>query len=189
MSPLAITGGVAEGKSTVLRHLATLGARIWSADEEAARLMASPRIQREVAEAIRLPIPFSRSDLALRIREDVGARRTLNALLHAPILEAMAQAKPDVAEIPLLVEACLVGRFDEIWVVTCGPQEQRRRLVERLGDENAADALLATQLPTRAKLPFADLVVRTNTALENVFCVIEDAWRHRNRRNAGAPDV
>jgi len=189
MSPIAITGGVAEGKTTVLRHLASLGARVWSADEEAARLLANPRIKREVAEALGLPIDFARPDLAQRLREDVRARRTLNALLHAPILDAMKKAQPDVAEIPLLVEACLIGRFDQVWVVTCGPEEQRRRLVARFGDERAADDLLATQLRTRAKLPFADLVVRTNTALESVFCVIEDAWRHRNGRNAGEPEV
>lgn len=65
-------------------------------------------------------------------------------------------------EIPLLIEACLQGGFDRVWVVTCGADEQRRRLVERLGGEAGAEALLGSQLPTRAKIPFADVVIRTN---------------------------
>jgi dephospho-CoA kinase len=72
------------------------------------------------------------------------------------------------AEVPLLIETATQGWFDEVWVVSAGVEEQRRRLVERLGNEADADALLSTQLPTEAKIPFADRVVRTNMPLETV---------------------
>jgi dephospho-CoA kinase len=52
-------------------------------------------------------------------------------------------------------------------VVTCGPEAQFERLSERLDPEQARN-ILATQVPTRAKLPFADEVIRTNLPMDRV---------------------
>lgn len=182
MTPLAITGGVAEGKTTVLRHLASLGATVWSADEEAERQLAVPRVRRSVANALGLTPDFSRDQLRSALTGTHGARRALNQVLHAPILQAMNDANADACEIPLLIETCLHARFDEVWVVTCGREEQRRRLLERVADPTVADSILATQLPTRAKCSFAHAIMRTDHPLDHVHCVIEDAWQTRLKR-------
>ncbi|MBX3097372.1 MAG: dephospho-CoA kinase [Fimbriimonadaceae bacterium] len=184
MTPLAITGGVAEGKSTVLRHLASLGARVWSADEEAGRLIVLPQIRERVAGALGLAVQFSRDDLRQLVLTSHDARRALNAVMHRPILRAMADAAPDVCEIPLLIETCLHGRFDEVWVVTCGLPEQRRRLLDRVKDETVANAILDSQLPTRVKCSFAHAIMRTDQPLDHVHDVIQDAWRARLKRLA-----
>jgi dephospho-CoA kinase len=77
----------------------------------------------------------------------------------------MEESSAMVHEVPLLIEACLYGCYDVVWVVSCGHEEQRRRLALRLGSEEAAEAFLQTQLPTRAKLAFADLVIRSDRPL------------------------
>ena len=76
-------------------------------------------------------------------------------------------------EVPLLIEACLYGHYDQIWVVTCGPGEQRRRLIERLGDPVAADAIIASQLPTEVKVAFADSVIDSTKPLMDVREAVE----------------
>jgi dephospho-CoA kinase len=161
---LAITGGVAEGKSTVLAAVAAAGIPTCSADAVVAGLWSDPEIERDALAAIGLDPPFDRERVRARLEESAEARRALNRALHAPTLAAMRATGAVAFEVPLLVETCLQGAFDLVWVATCGPEEQRRRLVARLGDEQAATRMMAWQLPTRAKIPFADRVIRTNRA-------------------------
>ena len=72
------------------------------------------------------------------LRQAIAARpnlrRQVNRIMHPRILEALDASSADVLEVPLLLEACIQGRFRRVWVVTCGPEEQLRRLVARLGD-------------------------------------------------------
>jgi dephospho-CoA kinase len=74
----------------------------------------------------------------------------------------------DVVEVPLLIETCIQSLFERVWVATCGPEEQERRLVERLGDAGAARRLVASQLPTVVKCAFADQAIRTDQPLSSV---------------------
>ena len=109
---------------------------------------------------------------------DPGTRRRVNALTHPLILEGLRSSKADFIEIPLLIEACLQGEYDRVWVVTCGLEEQRRRLIARLGDVSAAEAFLRMQLTSRAKIPFADCLIRTNCEESAVKrCVTDTAQR------------
>ena len=164
---IAVTGGVAEGKSTVVASLAKRGLRCVSADEFAREVRGEPQTRRLIAGEFGLDVDGLEDGLRHALA-DPAARRRLNELMH-PLVWSRLQATPhDVAEVPLLVEACLQDAYDYVVVVTCGPAEQRRRLVERLGDEALADQILRTQLPSRAKKPFADLIVRTDGTLEDV---------------------
>lgn len=169
---LAVTGGIAEGKSTVVGYLRDAGYSTASADEAAREVFGSPDVQAFVSDRL------GSSDPA-RVREavasDASFRRSFNRLTHPKILAKLDDLEADVVEVPLLIEACLQQRFDRVWVVTCGPQEQLRRLVERLGDVPSAESLLATQLPSRVKIPFADCIVRTNLPEETVRGYVLDA--------------
>jgi len=159
---IAVTGGIAEGKSTVLATVREMGIPVYSADDEARILLSNPVWQEKVAAALDLPLPLDRAKVRTRILESNEARRALNGLLHRPILDTLLAHPEGFFEVPLLIETCAMGRFDQVWVATCGLEEQRRRLADRVGDPALAEKLLATQLPTRAKTPFADLIVRTD---------------------------
>lgn len=158
---IAITGGVAEGKSTVLGYLRDLGYSIESADHIARDVFESEEVQRQIGDLLGAAPPVSRDVLRGAIA-DVAVRRRVNAITHPRIIEAMRSSAAEFLEIPLLIETCLQGGFDRVWVVTCGADEQRRRLVARLGSEAAASSLLGTQLTSRIKIAFADSVIRTN---------------------------
>lgn len=168
MRRVAITGGIAEGKSTVLGYLSSLGYKTLSADALARELFDEDSIQKELAALLGVEPPVQRSDLLRAIAAKPSLRRAVNRLFHPYLLPRLLDGGAEFIEIPLLIETCLQGLFDEVWVVTCGPDEQMRRLAARVGPREAVQ-LLAAQLPTQAKIPFADVIVRTNEPEERVL--------------------
>lgn len=165
---VAVTGGVAEGKSTVLGYLAELGVATVSADAVAHRVVSDRFVQAEIGRRLEITSGVDRESIRKAILADPSKRRALNSILHGRVAQALLDDPAPVAEVPLLIETCMHPFFDFVWVVTCGPAEQLRRLTERLGEETQARALIATQLPTRSKLPFADAIVRTNCGPDDV---------------------
>ncbi|HCE01471.1 MAG TPA: dephospho-CoA kinase [Armatimonadetes bacterium] len=180
---IAITGGICEGKSTVCGYLRELGYAVANADEAAREVFEEEPVQRALALALGCEAPVSRQQVRDRLALDPDFRRTLNRITHPRILERLDQLEASFVEVPLLVEACLQGRFDRVWVVTCGPEEQLRRLAQRLGSKAEARRLMATQLPTRAKIPFADAVIRTNRPESDVQAFVAEL---ASREFAGA---
>lgn len=164
---IAISGGIAEGKSTVLGYLARAGYRVASADEAAREVYARPDFQAKLA-ALLNSRNVDREELREAMAANASLRRRVNRLMHPPILEVLLHGLPQFVEIPLLIEDCLHASFAEVWVVTCGESEQFRRLARRIGDESLAARMLSVQLPTRVKVAFADRIVRTNEPEEAV---------------------
>jgi dephospho-CoA kinase len=165
---VAITGGVAEGKSTVVAQLNELGYRTVSSDDLAEKVFHSKEAQSALADLLGKPTPVSRVDVRDRIWSDPVLRRAVNRIMHPAILGALEDSQAQFLEIPLLVETCLQGHFPRVWVVTCGAEEQHRRLSERIGDPKKAREIIAAQLPTEVKLAFADVIVRTNRPAADV---------------------
>ncbi len=177
---IAITGGIADGKSTVCGMLAEMGYPVASADEIVRELHEDPeileRIRREVGTEFVNESGLDKPALRAAIGRDGSLRQKLNGIFHVPTMRKLVERTETdgiaFAEVPLLIETATQGWFDEVWVVEAGRDEQLRRLAERLGDEAAAVSMLATQLPTGAKIPFADRIVRTNEALDAVRLTI-----------------
>lgn len=163
---IALTGGIAEGKSTVLGFMAELGVPTFSADSYAREALAEPELWARVVKLFD-GIEPDRAEIRNRALSDDAFRRQLNQILH-PWISAQLTEFHGVAEIPLLIETVRFSQMDAVIVVTCGAAEQRSRLLARTGDEGLTDRLIAIQLPTVAKLPFADAIIRTNESLESV---------------------
>lgn len=165
--------------------LAEMGYTVVSADDIVAELHKSPlileRIRTEVGEEFVTGGTLDKTALREAISGNPEKRSKVNAVLHPPVMaEIMARTETDgvaFAEVPLLIETATQGWFDEVWVVAAGEQVQRERLIQRLGSPEAADQMLASQLPTSAKIPFADRVVRTNEAVETVKLTIAEYVR------------
>lgn len=165
---IAVTGGIAEGKSTVLSYIEGEGYSVASGDQIARDIFVRPEVQAAIALATGLGSPLDPVGLRNAIAASHRTRRAVNRLMHPFIVNALQESNADFVEVPLLIETCLQGWFDQVWVVTCGEAEQRRRLSERYGAEADIDALLGSQLRTRAKIPFSDRVIRTNEPEETV---------------------
>jgi dephospho-CoA kinase len=189
MQRIAITGGVAEGKTTVLRMFESLGAQAISSDQLAATLLLPgtevwEQLIREFGQAITAADgALARERLATLAFGDPAVRRRLNRIMHPAVVQAL-QARlsepsptPIFVEVPLLIEVALQGVFDAVVVVQATPALQRQRLLARGLSLPRARQILRAQLPTRCKTVFADWVIRTHGSLEQVEAQARRIWR------------
>ena len=193
MPLIALTGGIASGKTTIARRLAEHGATIIDADALVREVQqpGSPvltELAREFGAEILLPDgSLDRAALGARAFGSEERIARLNAIVHPAVRELFAQriaaafaADPDavvVYDVPLLVEA----RVDDPWaliVVAHAPAGiRRRRLVELRGlSEEDADARLAAQVPDEARLAIADVVIETSGTLEHTLRQTDELW-------------
>jgi dephospho-CoA kinase len=164
---IAVTGGIAEGKSTVLGYLREFGYTTLSGDEIARECFHEVDVQSALAGLLATAPPVTPSAMRAALAGPVEVRRAVNRIMHPRVVERMSGSSAQFIEVPLLIETCLHPLFDGVWVVTCGPEEQFRRLRERGGSELAM-RLIEIQLNSFVKTPFGDVVVRTNAAVETV---------------------
>lgn len=180
---VAITGGVCDGKTTVLSFLKAQGLPGISADEVVSELYGESdfRNQFKIAfgeEAV-TGDTINRAWLREKTFTNQHFRRRLNSWMHTLILKRMLSwgeriPKTSFYEVPLLIETVTHPYFDEVWVVDAGEEERMRRLLERFqGNEEMARRVLEAQLPTKVKHAFADRIVRTDFPLHTVNLLIE----------------
>ena len=174
---VALTGGIATGKSYCLKHFAELGVPVVDADHLAreAVTMGSPGLRAIVDrfgdEVLRPDGSLDRAALGRIVFEDSRERAALEAIVHPEVYRRIREwfarlpsATPAaVADIPLLFETGHQHDFDRVIVAACSADEQFRRLVARDGQsEPAARARLAAQWPIDEKVSRADYVVWTD---------------------------
>ena len=169
---IAITGGIAEGKSTVLQMIRDAGYHTENADLIARDVLNSPEVAAEVLAALGTTEPAALRSL---IRNSDAARSTLNGITHPRIIQRLVEGQPGFYEVPLLYETCIASAFDQVWVVTCGQAEQMARLVARYGSGAEAKAMMDTQLSSSVKSSLADRVFRTNLGLQTVRDLVSDS--------------
>lgn len=177
MITIAITGGVATGKSAVAGILAAIwGEQVarFSADAAVHDLLTRPPIKTKLLEVFGGAIfdgagDVDRATLRRIVFRDPPLRRQLEQILHPEVYvagqEALAQAQQDrrnlfLYEIPLLYEVESRQARDIDLVVAASEEVQRRRLAERRGlDSDTIDHLLQSQMPLSEKLPRAQVVI------------------------------
>lgn len=182
MLKVALTGGIASGKSYVLARFAALGAPVIDADRVARDVVEPGRPARD---ALRLrfgPEVFDadgrldRRRLAALVFDDDDARSDLEAIVHPPVRAVIDEwfrnppggaTRPfGVACIPLLFETGRAGDFDRVVVTACSPETQLARLTARDGlSPEDGRKRLAAQLPTGVRTAGADFVIRTEGSL------------------------
>lgn len=193
MPLIALTGGIASGKSTIARRLAEHGAVVIDADSLVREVQrpGSP-VLAELASAFGADIllpdgSLDRPGLGARVFGDDERVARLNAIVHPAVRELSTRrfadafaADPEavvVYDVPLLVEA----RVDDPWaliVVAHAPADtRRRRLVELRGlsDEDAS-ARIASQVPDEARFAVADVVIETGGSLEDTLRQADELW-------------
>lgn len=193
MPLVALTGGIASGKSTIARRLAELGAVVVDADAVVRELQQpGEAVLAEIVAAFgdRLLLPdgsLDRAALGGLVFHDDDARRRLNAIVHPAVaaessrrFRAAFAADPAavvVYDVPLLVEA----RGDDEWdlvVVASAPDETRiRRLVALRGMREAdARARVSSQASDERRRAIADVVIETDGALASTVAQVDALW-------------
>ena len=193
MLKVALTGGIATGKSYVLDELRRRGVPCLDADElahgvEAAGTEATAAIAaRFGAGVIASNGAVDRSKLGPIVFADPVARRDLEAIVHPAVYRAIAAGLRAfalvgdypfaVVDIPLLYEAGAEKDFDKVIVTVCPPATQLARLVERGMSEDAARQRLAAQWPTEKKAARADFVIRTDGTYDDTDRQVDEIAR------------
>ena len=178
MLRVGLTGGIACGKSRVLRRLAERGCHTLDLDAVAREVTApgspaSAEIGAAFGGGVLQPDgALDRAALASLVFTDPTARARLNAIVHPRVRAAewgwtrSLVDRPGVVAVTdaaLLVEAGAHLRFDRLVVVHCDLAVQLARLCARDGlDERSARARIAAQMDTAEKRAFAHYEVDTS---------------------------
>jgi dephospho-CoA kinase len=165
---VAITGGIAEGKSTVLHYLQELGFETLSADVVAKEVLRDPKVWAEIVETLDIAKDIESKRLLQLISEDPKKREMLDQITHPLILKKIVNSTAQFIEIPLLFETSTQGHFDQVWVVACSEEEQKRRIINRWGGISYIEPLLTMQLPSSVKRSLADYIIHTDQPEELV---------------------
>ena len=180
---VALTGGIATGKSHVRARLAALGAPTIDSDILARDVVApgtpglASVVRRFGADILNVAGALDRRRLATIVFADPAARHDLEAIIHPAVqrvtdewFETLDATRHPfaVADIPLLYEIGRERDFDTVIVVACEPETQVRRVMARdTVTETAARQRHAAQLPIDEKVRRADLIIRTDGPVDD----------------------
>lgn len=178
MLRVALTGGIATGKSYCLGRFARRGIPVIDADVLAHTVVrrgepAWTAVSNRFGEHVLRPDgEIDRVKLGAIVFADIAARRDLEAIIHPAVYAAVKswyESLGDsvspfaVADIPLLYETGHEVDFDRVVVTWCPPAMQIERITRRDGlTEGEARARLAAQMPIDEKARRADYVVKTD---------------------------
>lgn len=189
---VALTGGIACGKSTVAAIWQRQGATILDADELAHQLLVPggeyvEPVLREFGEHLRTPEGgVARRQLGALVFADPASRARLNELLHPPIKEQVRAWRESVrqhnqwgvAVIPLLFEAGMDDAWDAVVCVAATPETMRARLAARGLSPTAAAARIASQWPVADKKSRATHVIENDGTLAELTEKSLTLWNH-----------
>ncbi|MFK4760220.1 dephospho-CoA kinase [Microbacterium sp. ZW T5_45] len=193
MALIALTGGIASGKSTIAARLAELGAIVVDADRIVRDVQApgSPvlaRIEEEFgSDVIDSDGALDRAALGAKVFGDPERLGMLNGIVH-PAVRAESQRRFEAAladdpsavvvyDVPLLVEARVDDPWDLIVVAHAPAAVRLRRLIELRGmDGTTAQARIDAQVSDDARLAVADVVIDTAGTLEHTLAQVDQLW-------------
>ncbi|MBI0030931.1 dephospho-CoA kinase [Gilliamella sp. B14384G15] len=178
---VALSGGIASGKSTIANLFAQLGVPIIDADVIARQVVeigtdAYKLIVKHFSQEILLPNnEIDRSQLRDIIFNNDHERLWLNNLLH-PIIQEQTQiqiaqqtAAYVIWVVPLLVENNLYNLADRVLMVDTPEQLQLERLIQRDNiDESLAKKMISSQISSQKRLTYADDIIVNNGDLTSL---------------------
>ena len=189
---IALTGGVATGKSTVAAAIRAAGYPVIDADALARDVVApgTPGLAVVIAtfgqEFLADDGSLNRKKLGQLVFADPEARRRLEQITHPLIHVALADTLERLGmtnkprwffyEAALIVEVGRAKDFAAVWCTICPPHVQEARLSARDGiSPQEARQIIANQMPAAEKTKAANLVIDTSQPLEDVKAFVAKA--------------
>jgi dephospho-CoA kinase len=189
---IALTGGIASGKSTIARRLAELGAVVVDADALAREVVEPGEPALEAVrsafgdDVIREDGTLDRPALGRIVFSDPAKRHVLNGIVHPAVLHRSHAAFRNafdhdrsavvVYDVPL-IDARGVAEFDRVVVADAPVDVRVERLVSLRGmTEEDARARIAAQLSDEERRALASDVIDTGGALEHTLSQVDALW-------------
>ncbi len=190
MLRVALTGGIASGKSTVAAMLRERGCAVLDADTLGHDLLQpGEAAYEEVVRAFGREIlaadgSVDRGKLGAIVFADGGKRARLEHILHPRILEAAAKWFAETGgsggrefaflEATLIYEAGYKPNFDRVVVCWCRREQQVERLRQRGLTPEDAERRLAAQMPLDEKRRLADDVIDCSRSIEETAQQVDE---------------
>ncbi|MGY8895149.1 MAG: dephospho-CoA kinase [Gammaproteobacteria bacterium] len=165
---IALTGGIACGKSKVSQLFKKLGAKVISLDELSRQVvMPDSKGLNQLIECfgdgiLNADKTLNRKALRDILLKDKANQQLIEDILHPKILEKMqmeiekTKNKVIIVEIPLLVEKNLDYLFDRAIIVNCNEINQLKRLIKRENiSEKSAKQQISAQISAEERLEIA----------------------------------
>jgi dephospho-CoA kinase len=187
---MALTGGIASGKTTVAREFEKLGAVIIDSDALARKVCAkgSPALVRIVkyfgAKILKKDGTLNRSKLGSIVFSDDIKRKKLENIVHPYVVKAavLKVEKPGagkcvIFDVPLLYETGLDLYMDKVIVVWATEKQQLRRLKIRDGMAGLDASLrICSQIPISIKKKKADFVIDNSGSKASAKQDVKKIW-------------
>jgi len=187
MKVVALTGGVASGKSTVLKMFMRLGAFGIDCDvlsREALRPCTSAWwsvVKAFGKDILRRDLEIDRPKLREIVFSDEEKRRTLERIVHPEVrrmlkerlnaIKTLTEATEErgvlvVVDVPLLFELGMQSEFERVIVVYASEAVRLRRLLQRGFSREIAMKIMRAQMPLEEKVKQADFVIYNEDSKE-----------------------
>ncbi|RKS86839.1 dephospho-CoA kinase [Orbus hercynius] len=183
---VALSGGIASGKTTVTQLFAQFGVPIIDADLIARQVVekGTPTlaliVQRFGADILLPTGDLDRAKLRHIIFNNRQQRIWLNQCLHPIIqIETEKQFRQSYAHyviwvVPLLIENNLHKRADRILIIDTPAKAQIERLKKRDNiNENLAKNMLSSQLSNAERIRYADDIIINNNQKSSLFSQVK----------------
>jgi dephospho-CoA kinase len=196
---VALTGGIATGKSYCLPKFAALGAATIDADVLAHQAVAPgtagfDAVRSRFGESVvSAQGGLDHKAMARIIFADPDSRRALEAIVHPAVyaaidrwqrsLDQAGQGRIGIADIPLLYETGREVDFDVVIVTTCDRDQQIARLMARSGlPRDEALRRIGAQMPVEEKTRKATYVIDTSGSFAQTDEQVKQVWDELGNR-------
>lgn len=190
---VALTGGIAAGKSTVASEFARLGATVIDADMVAREVVSTGtealnQIRETFGDLVIGPSgELDRAALGGIVFGNPVALQQLNEIVHPAVrlrvrdrLAEIERESPDavvVYDVPLLIEAQVDHPWDLIVVAQADEDTRTERLVRQRGlTPEEASKRIQHQASDEQRLAVADVVIHTGGTLDDTNRQIDEVW-------------
>ncbi len=188
---VAITGGIASGKSTVCQLFQELGAYVISADDIVHELLdpqtdLGQKIIRLFGSDIVQNGKIARPVIAKKVFNDPKLLKKLEELIHPEVLkqierlyqQACTQEKqvPFIVEMPLLFEIGAESAYDKTIALVTPIETARRRWIDAGHSNQDFELRTNRQIPNDAKQKQADYIIQNNGTLQDLRRQVKELY-------------
>jgi len=189
---IAITGGIASGKSAVSGWLENHDYCVIYSDKLGHEILQETEVVKILSEKFGEQIlengQIFRPKLGKVVFGNEDNLLFLNNLIHPLIRQKMQDFADNFSgellfyEIPLLYENGLADKFDQVINVYCSEETKIARMKQRDGlDEDSAKTRIKSQLPDYIKKERADINLQNNGSLEELLRQLENIGKYLDK--------
>ncbi|MBP2437831.1 dephospho-CoA kinase [Microbacterium amylolyticum] len=197
---VAVTGGIASGKSTISRRLASHGAVVVDADQVVRDLQQPGQaVFASIVETFGPGVvgddgALDRGALGAIVFADNGSLAQLNRIVHPAVRDETQRRFREafvndpravvVYDVPLLAEARGTGEWDVVVVAHApAPVRIERMIAERGMTREEAVARIANQVGDEERLALADVVIDTAGTMARTLAQADALWSDLRARS------